>query len=927
MTAARVRLVVLLGFLGFAATAGQPKEQPQKEQPRVKEPPRAEKLDIQIRYRIRADRDERIRQYRVLEKYLASLGFEDARKDDPDRDLDILDPTAERFRGTIPSARVLEVLNDPRVQNILFAPAGYTYPDSGDKPVSIRVTIRAGLSPVAQRVLHDQVLEHLERMGFRDALGYDTRDYTQLKGTIPYKILDRLVKDLRSEPAGWFLPATPPDRLPPPLGDRNPIRWVEVMPAVEAPPPFAPEVILPARARLTPDLRALLLDPAAKETPVRVVVLFAESVEASGDDIRTRLASNYGSTVKRNAEGNPVKGPDGLPALTEGASLDGVIGNLASILFDRPADAERFAAEPGVISVRLPRAASETVSPLPAGGKPVAHGDLLKASGAETLHKLGYTGAGVKVLVVGSDFTGADKLIGTGLPKKTRIIDLTTELNPEIVPSPADPNRAGNGTAAARAVALASPDAELVLVRIDPGAIFQLYGVLRIARGEVTSTDALRSRLADIALKTTELTRRKEAAITEYRLAFEDLSDDDVTKTRRAKAKAALEAVGVQQEVLVKRTERFNVFRRELVAALAGGQVIVNTLEWESGYPLDAVSLLSRRLEDYSVPASPRVVKRPGDPAYAEQPPVVWVQAASASGPAVWGGPFLDANKNGTMEFAAPDRPLPAANWSPEMNFLGVRAPTGETTPDIPAGTKLRFTMQWREPLDPNLPSVDRPAYPVVLRVFRQLDPAGARQPSDEMTEAARSVGGPYPILLTRTFVVYEQILEVTATTAGRYALVVATGYQPDPLLPALRREVETYPRIVVETLSAKRGEGTAVFRSYVTPDAGVGMPGDSFGAITVGTGVAGELVSGGAGITLREKPDLLGPAALDLGGNAVRGPGVATGYVGGVAAALVQSGAAGANVFKSAGVVPGKLVVVPDAWMKYLRTAPKPGK
>ena len=352
-------------------------------------------------------------------------------------------------------------------------------------------------------------------MGFREALA-TTRDYTQLRDD-PLQILDRLVKDLRTEPAGWFLPDTPPDRLPPPIGDRNPIRWVEVMPAVEPPAPFVPEVILPARVKLTSDLRALLLDPAAKESPVRVVALFAESVDGRVEELRSRLASAFSPTVKRNAEGAPLKGPDGLPARTEGASLDGVVGNLASIRFDRPADAERFAAEPGVISVRLPRAATETVSPLPAGGKPVAVAELLKGSGVEQLHKLGYTGQGVKVLVVGSDCTGADKLVGAGLPKKTRIIELATELNPEIVPSPADPNRAGNGTAAARAVALSAPDAELVLVRIDPGAMFQLFGILRIARGEVTFTEALRSRLADINLKTTELTRRKEAAIAEYR--------------------------------------------------------------------------------------------------------------------------------------------------------------------------------------------------------------------------------------------------------------------------------------------------------------------------------------------------------------------------------------------------------------------------
>ncbi|HSQ57522.1 MAG TPA: hypothetical protein VLM40_17505 [Gemmata sp.] len=920
MTSSRFSLVVLAGLFSVAPSAAQ-----LKEQPRVKEPPRAEKLEIQIRYRIRADRDERIRQYRVLEKHLASLGFDDAQKNDPEHELDIIDPTAERFRGTIPSAHVLEVLDDPRVQTILFAPAGYKYPEAGDQPVSIRITVRGGLSPIAQQVLHDQVLEHLERMGFQNALGYDTRRYTQLKGTIPYKILDQLVKDLRTEPAGWLLPNTPPDRLPPPIGSANPIRWVEVMPAVEPPPAFVPEVPAPSQATLTPDLRALLADPALKDTPVRVVILFSAPVEDRADQIRTLLASNFGPTVKRDATGNAIIDRDGQPALTDGATLDGVIGNLASILFDRPADVSRFAAVPGVISVRLPRAAAETITPLPADAISADAGQWLKNSGAATLHKLGYTGAGVKVLVVASDFSGAEKLIGAGLPRGTRIVDLTTELNPAITPSPSDPNRAGNGNGTALAVALAAPDAELVLVRIDPTAVFQLAGVLQMARGDSEMSQAMRSRLADITLRAAELNRRKEAAIAEYRAAFADLSDELAAKARRDRAKAALEAITAQQERLAQRTERFNVFQKEVLMRLAGARVIVNTLEWESGYPLDALSLLSRRLEQLAAATPRQVIRRAGDPAAAEKPTVLWVQAGSDQGAAVWGGAFLDANRNGTMEFAQTDRPLPTANWSPEMNFLGTRSSSGEISSEIAAGTKLRFTMQWREPLPPKLPSLERPAYPVILRVFRQLDPAGQTRPSDEMTESARSVGGPYPILLTDSYVVFEQILEFDAATAGRYALIVATGTQPPPLLPALRREVEAYPRIVIDTLSAKRGDPTVVFRSYTARDAGVGMPGDSFGVITVGTGTAAELVGGGTGITLRHKPDLMGLPTVAGGGQSLRGPGIATGFVGGIGAALVQTGAAGPNVFKSAGVIPGKAVIVPEVWLNQLRPAGKP--
>jgi hypothetical protein len=920
MTHTRLAAALLAAALGAGPVWSQAADAP-----RVQEPPRPEKVDVQIRYRIRADRDERVRQFRGMERHLAALGFEDARKEDPDRDLDILDPNAERLTGTIASAKVLTLLDDPRVQQILFAPAGYAYPEDRTKGVPVRVILRGDLIPTVQQVLHLQVLQQLEKFGFREALGYDTRGYKQLKGTIPLKYLDRLIKDLRTEPAGWFVADTPGDRLPRPFADRLPIRWVEVMPAAEPPPPFAPEVVPPGRAKMTPDLRAVLADPGQKETPTRVIVLFAEPIEDRTEELRARLTSAFSPTVKRDVDGNQLKGTDGLPLLTEGAALDGAAGNLASIRFDRPADVERFAQLADVLSVRLPRQASETSTPIAAGGKAASAADVLKASGVAGMHRLGYTGDGVKVLVVGSDFTGAEKLIGNGLPKKTRVLDLTAELNPEIVPSPTDPNRAGMGTAAALALAVASPDAELVLVRIDPGAIFQLFGILKVIRKEATYSDALRSRLVDISNKTVELTRRKELVLTEYRLAFDDLADDEPTKARRVRAKAALDAVLADQVLLTQRIDRFNALQKNILSALLGTRVIVNTLEWESGYPLDALSQLSRELERMAVPLPPQIARRAGDPRAAPLPPIVWVQAASAAGATVWGGPFLDLNTDAAMEFAPATQPLPPMNWSADMNFLGFEGPTGETSADLPAGAKVRVTMQWREPTDPNFPGVDRPAYPVVLRLFRQLDPKGEKVPSDEMAEEARSAGGPYPLLFTRTYVVFEQIMEFTVKEPGRYALVVAKGYEPEALLPGLKRSVEVHPRIVVETLSAKPGEGRAVFRSYVSPEAGVGIPGDSLGAMTIGVPVKGELYGGGPGLALRGKPDLFGPDSVAVAGPAVHGPGLATGYVGGVAVGLVQAGAAGANPFKSAGFEPGKMAVVPENFLKILRPVRKP--
>ena len=129
---------------------------------------------------------------------------------------------------------------------------------------------------------------------------------------------------------------------------------------------------------------------------------------------------------------------------------------------------------------------------------------------------------------------------------------------------------------------------------------------------------------------------------------------------------------------------------------------------------------------------------------------------------------------------------------------------------------------------------------------------------------------------------------------------------------------------MIVETLSGKPADGRAIFRSYFNPLAGVGLPGDSAGVITVGTGAPAELIGGGTGLTLRAKPDLFGPGSLDTSASQ-RGTGIATAYVGGIAAGLVQAGAAGANPFASSGFTPGKAVVVPEAWLHYLKPAGRP--
>jgi hypothetical protein len=853
----------------------------------IKEPPRAEKVDIQIRYRIRADRDERVRQYRALEKHLDSLGFVDANKDDPDRDLDVLDPNHERFVGSLPGAKVMDTLNNVRVQNILFAPSGFTYPDAPDKPVAIRMGLRTGLIGPVQQQLHNQVVAHLENLGFREALGYDTKGYTLVRGSIPYKSLGLLVKDVRSEPSGWFVPETPVDQLPAPLRDRNPLRWTEVLPITEFPPAFSPAPVLPAQLKYSADLRAALLDPAAKDAPLRVEVLFQNRIDDL-ETLRTLVQGRYA-----------------------GASLDGVIGNLASLRLPRASMVESIANESVVLGVRLPRQGSETIA---VGGKGTLVPQALKDARLDELHALGYTGAGVKVILIGSDFTGAEKDIGTQLPKRTRIVDLTTELTPDLLPAKADPTRVGTGTVAARALAAVSAEAELILVRIDPGCFFHLYAIVRLARGELQYTDALQVRIVELATRSEALDRDKKAAIDAYRTAFADLSDNEVAVALRKKAKEDLDKVLTREKELVVLINRFNTYQREL-SALAGAQVIVNTLVWESGYPLDALNDFAGTLERLAATKPPQIVKV----AAVQRAPLVWVQAASNAGASVWGGRFVDANRDGLLEFVSLHAKLPADNWNPQLNFLGMRSATGVVS-EIAKDAKLRFVVQWREPADPHFPGSEIPAYPLTLRLLRQIDPAGEKRSSDEMEEVARSVSVPNVIFRTQTYLVYEQMLEYTVPAAGRFAFVMESAQLGEPLLPALRRDIEIAPRVVVETVGTAAGDPRVVFRSFTNLTAGVGTPGDALGAVTVGTGSTAAQVGAGTGLLLRLKPDVIGPEALAFGPQTYSGEGVATAFAGGAAALLLQARATPPNVFFATGIEPGKKLELPVAWLRTVR-------
>src|SRR5207244_6088952 len=116
-----------------------------------------------------------------------------------------------------------------------------------------------------QKELSAEARVLLGLLGFKETTAYDHRGlsgkpFTRLVGTIPAGRLESLLKDLRTQPEGWYAPRLAPTDLPTPLRNLNPIRITKVLadfqPSVEpaAPPPRANADL----DKLSPELFALV---------------------------------------------------------------------------------------------------------------------------------------------------------------------------------------------------------------------------------------------------------------------------------------------------------------------------------------------------------------------------------------------------------------------------------------------------------------------------------------------------------------------------------------------------------------------------------------------------------------------------------------------------------------------------------------------
>jgi hypothetical protein len=896
-----VRTFALLagGLIGTAPLAAQS----------VAPAPPAE-YDVQLRYRLALSRTQRVEQFPRLEARLTQLGLVLNEYDESDLE----DLTADRFSGVVPSAKARALLQEPYVATLLLTPKGYKLPAAGR--VKAQFDLVGGLPVLQQRLLSEQSLERLRKLGFDEQVGYDHQGFTRLRGTIGAEVLPTLLHDLRTLPTGWLVSETSLRDTPQPLAGIVPVRLIEVLPEPEGVPaavnigaPPTPGLGQAYLGKLTPDVLSLI----------------------SNDMTKTQKNTRLELFLDPPPTPQSVAWRKGLTASVEGLVIEGRMGGLVTVVVPRAEQAADLAALNWIATIRLPRSAQPHViaSPLP----PAAKSELLAASKLDQLHTRGRQGDGIRVVLIGHDFTGAAELIGRELPKDTRLIDATIARSPEVRPDPSTTpaTELGHGTLAAKAVILAAPAASLTLVRVAPDSPYMVHEVARFVLGEAVETENFLNRFADFAFDNETLQRQRNELNTRRTQLLNQFDDEVGPVQALNELTLKLNELKKKEVELAGRVTRM----QELQAAflnLRDAHIVANTLAWDVGQALDGLSPLSAYLDDKLGIDRPAVgLKR-----QFLAPKPLWFQSAGDTRGQTWSGGFRDGDGNGVLEFAPATMAIRDQRWTRELNFIGL-ARVDDYVPDLPANAKLRVSVQWREPNDADTARLPDDVYraplaDLKLLVVRQRDPNGEKVASDDLDVIARSGGLPQRLERQTTHSSYEQSVEFVAPVAGRYALRIE-GRVPPTLLPRSvpnlpgqqQTQWQLRPRVVLTLLDdASRQQGRPIFVDYSPEPGGVGTPGDARSVITVGAALRGpraetfSAIGAGPGLGGLTKPNVWAFDELPIGSNGtqIRGTSVATGFSAGLAATLLSAGAPQGYFLDNLRLAPGHLFMVPPEWL-----------
>lgn len=713
----------------------------------------AAEYNVKLRYRIDAPRVQRYPLYKKFVARLAAAGF----KKNPGLEGEEL--FGEEMTGTIPSGGIPALLRDPYLRTAILTPTMFERSGEGNAPVLVRLYLSSILGPGRQAQVADLARQMLKPLEFQEAPGHDHEHHRRLLGHMPMSQLDQLLK-----PSQEF--DVPPLPGVAPHGERAAL----VKLALVIPEPNAPTLEKEAAPERPAGLR-----PADKIAPDLKLALAGLSEEAQATPMRLELA---------------LRGRDA--AVPGGFRVDGRLGNL---VFGEapPAAVAALVDAADVSTVRLPQVARSfgpagfDIIPLekPLGTLTGLGDDLRRRTSG-------------KAVVIASDFTGYEALVGTELPQATRLLDFTGETNPQMQTRAED--MAGQGVALAKALLKKTGAKELLLVRIDPTLPYQVEQVARATHGMGWRTPALQRREHDIEVAYDRLNAERFNLRVARRIAQNTFGNDEDAKVVRDNFRKLQAEFDAAEKAAGELKARYLTFLNDVAAIKNAASVLVG-LSWPDGQAdLPGQPLVLRGL-------SPELLRH-----------VTWYQAVPRREGQTWSGLFRDGDGDGRLEYRLDGERA-------DLNFLAWRTADGKLEANLPAGAVIQLNLQWREVHSADLKDgvedlYRQPLAPLKVVVLKQRDPAGKQLPKDLFDLVVRSTALPDRVENDGRSAVYQTITRFTVPEGGGRFAVMIEGQAPQSTLPpgtpALRNERgELIPKLVADVVDPiHRPQGSVILET-----------------------------------------------------------------------------------------------------------------
>ena len=149
-----------------------------------------------------------------------------------------------------------------------------------------------------------------------------------------------------------------------------------------------------------------------------------------------------------------------------------------------------------------------------------------------------------------------------------------------------------------------------------------------------------------------------------------------------------------------------------------------------------------------------------------------WLMPDSLFERVSWRGPFSDSNHNGMMEFRnskSNDR------WRDERLVIQFEK-DGKTLGKIPQGKKIRIRVRWREGVEWSTATVEGETAPKakaklnILLLFNEK-PLPGRNLADQFSVVKETGIDTFCIFRSKTFAIFEHLIELESPIEGMYAL------------------------------------------------------------------------------------------------------------------------------------------------------------